>query len=129
MAGVAFTPAENYVVAVGVSRGPIGRADQILFAYRNWDRLLPTRTAQAILLAQPTAYPTADAVTLEAADGRPLTGAWTLYDMLGRAVQAGTLSGLPRARCSLAGLPVGLYLLRVADTQDRTTQTLRIEKQ
>jgi len=130
VAGVALTPAGNYVVALDTDSGPIGRADQILFAYRNWDRLLPTRTAQPAPLAQLTAYPnpTTEAVTLEAADGRPLTATWVIYDLLGRAVQAGSLAGLPRARCSLAGLPTGRYLLRVADAQNHTTQTLRIEK-
>ena len=47
VAGVAFTPAGDYVVALGTDRGPIGRADQFLFAYRNWNRLLPTRATQA----------------------------------------------------------------------------------
>ena len=130
VAGVGLTPAGNYVVAIGSDTGPIGFADQILFAYRSWNRLLPTRTAQAAPLAALSAYPnpTTDEVTLEAGDGRPLTGAWTLYDMLGRTVQTGTLAGIPRTRCSLVGLPAGRYLLRVADAQSHTTQTLRIEK-
>lgn len=40
--GSALTPAGHYVLAGGTNRGIIGRADQFLFAYRNWDRLLPT---------------------------------------------------------------------------------------
>ena len=130
VAGVALTPTGNYVVALGTDRGPIGFADQYLFAYRNWNRLLPTRAPQSAAHDGLTAYPnpTADALTLETADLRPLTGQWTLYDMLGRAVQSGTLPGLPRARLSLTAQPAGLYLLRVADAHGRTIQTSRIEK-
>lgn len=130
LAGVALTPAGHYVVALGASPGPFGRADQFLFAYRNWNRLLPARARPPEALAYLSAYPNpaTDAVTLEAADARPLAGRWTLYDMLGRAVQAGTLPGLPRWRLSLAGQPAGLYLLRVSDERRGTTQTLRLEK-
>ncbi|WP_201977319.1 T9SS type A sorting domain-containing protein [Hymenobacter rubidus] len=130
VAGVGLTPAGDYVVAYGASQGPIGRADQMLFAYRNWNRLLPAATRASALTAQLAAYPnpTADAVTLEAADGHPLTGHWTLYDMVGRAVQTGVLPGVARPRISLAEQPAGLYLLRLTDTQRQTTQTLRLEK-
>ena len=130
VAGVALTPAGHYVVALGASAGPIGRADQILFAYRNWDRLLPARAPQSVALDGLTAYPnpTADAVTLETADLRPFTGRWTLYDPLGRVVQTGALPGGARARLSLAGQPAGLYLLRISDQRRGTTQTLRLEK-
>ena len=130
VAGLGLTPAGNYVVALGTDQGPIGRADQVLFAYRSWNRLLPTRAPRlepgARLVAYPT--PTTDAVTLEAADDRPLTGTWTLYDVLGRAVQSGRLPNAPRARLALAALPAGRYLLRVADEQGHPTQTLRLEK-
>ena len=130
VAGVALTPAGNYVVAFGASSGPIGRADQVLFAYRNWDRLLPTRTAQAAPLAALYAYPnpTTGDVTLSATDAHPLTGQWSLYDMLGRLVQAGSLAGLPDGRVSLTQQPVGLYLIRVTDSTRHTTQTLRLQK-
>ena len=130
VAGVGLTPAGNYVVALSTNTGPIGFADQILFAYRNWNRLLPTRAVQVAPLAALSAYPnpTTDMVTLEAGDGRPLIGAWTLYDVLGRVVQAGTLADLPYGQVSLARQPAGLYLLRVSDTSRQTTQTLRIEK-
>ena len=63
-------------------------------------------------------------MTLEAADARPLTGSWVLYDPLGRTVQAGQLPGLVRARLPLAAVPPGSYLLRIADAP-----TLRLEKQ
>ncbi len=130
VAGVALTPAGNYVVALGTNPGPIGFADQILFAYRNWDRLLPTRTSQPEPLAALSAYPnpTTGDVTLGAADAHPLVGTWTLYDMLGRPVLTGSLAGLPSGRVSLARQPAGLYLLRVSDTNRHTTQTLRLEK-
>ena len=130
VAGVALTPAGNYVVALGASAGPIGRADQIVFAYRNWDRVLPTRAPQPAGLAQLAAYPnpTTGEVTLTAADAHPLAGRWTLYDLLGRAVQAGTLPGLARCHLSLTAQPAGLYLLRVTDEHNHTTQTLRLEK-
>lgn len=130
VAGVALTPAGHYVVALGTNMGPIGFADQFLFAYRNWNRLLPARAPQSVALDGLTAYPnpTADAVTLETADGRPFTGRWTLYDPLGRVVQTGALPGGARARLSLAGQPAGLYLLRISDQRRGTTQTLRLEK-
>ena len=130
VAGVAFTPAGHYVVAFGASSGPIGRADQLLFAYRNWNRLLPTRTAQAAPLAALYAYPnpTTGDVTLSATDAHPLTGQWSLYDMLGQLVQAGALAGLPDGRVSLAQQPAGLYLLRVTDPLRHTAQTLRLQK-
>ena len=130
VAGVALTPAGDYVVAGGTDSGQNLRPDQLVFALRNWDRLFPTATRPAAPPAQHTAYPnpTADAVTLAAADGHPLTGTWTLYDLLGRAVQTGELPGLARAPLSLAGRSVGLYLLRVTDTQRHTPQTLRLEK-
>ncbi|WP_210513762.1 T9SS type A sorting domain-containing protein [Hymenobacter terricola] len=130
VAGVALTPTGNYVVALGSAPGPIGGTDQILFAYRNWDRLLPTRTAQSAGLAQLAAYPnpTADELTLMAADAHLLAGHWVLYDLLGRAVQTGTLPGLASCRLSLAGQPAGLYLLQVTDPRRNTIQTLRVEK-
>ena len=131
VAGVASTPTGNYVVAVGASSGPIGRADQFLFAYRNWDRLLPTGVAQSLAAVSGlTAYPNpaTDALTLEAADARLLTGSWILYDALGRPVQRGPLPGLARCCLSLVGLPAGLYLLRVSEGHRHTTQTLRLEK-
>ena len=133
VAGVALTPAGHYVVTLGTSRGPIGFQDQYLFAYRNWNRLLPTRpAAPPPALAQLVAYPnpTADALALEAADRRPLTGQWTLYDARGRVVQSGALPGLPRAPLSLAAHPAGLYLLRIRDEDHpaRPAQLLRIEK-
>ena len=131
VAGIALTPAGNYVVALGASVGPFGRADQLLFAYRTWDRLLPTRAAQPAARARLAAYPnpTADALTLEAPDAHRLTGSYTLYDLRGSAVQAGPLPGLARARLSLSSLPAGIYLLRVSDPQCRTAQTLQVEKQ
>ncbi|MBF9222970.1 T9SS type A sorting domain-containing protein [Hymenobacter ruricola] len=128
VAGLALTPAGHYVVAAGTDQGTVGGGDQIFFAYRNWDRLLPTR-APAEVAARLTAYPnpTAGEVTLEAGDARPLGGSWMLFDMLGRQVRTGALAGGPRARLSLSGLPAGLYLLRVADPLRRTAQTLRLE--
>ena len=130
VAGVALTPAGNYVVAIGTDSGPIGRADQILFAYRNWNRLLPTRASQAAPLAQLTAYPnpTAGDVTLGATDAHALTGQWTLYDTLGKPVQTGLLTGMPYGQLSLVQQPTGIYLLRVNDPQGHTIQTLRLEK-
>lgn len=130
VAGVAFTPAGHYVVALGSSLGPIGYADQLLFAYRSWDRLLPTATRQPAPLARLTAFPnpTTDELTLVAADAHPITGQWALYDMLGCQLQAGTWPGLPYGRLSLHAQPAGFYLLRVRDEQRHTTQTLRLEK-
>ena len=130
VAGVALTPAGNYVLTLGTSRGPVGFADQLVFAYRNWDRLLPTRPGQPEAGARLSAYPnpTADALTLEAPDAHPLSGHYTLYDLLGRPVQTGVLPGLARARLSLAGLPAGRYLLQVSDPHRGTSQTLRLEK-
>lgn len=130
VAGVGLTPAGDYVVAYGASQGPIGRADQVLFAYRNWSRLLPTSARLPEALAHLRAYPnpTTGELTLEAADAHPLTGQWTLYDALGREVQAGVLPGLASCRLSLAGWPAGIYLLRVIDARRNTAQTLRLEK-
>ncbi len=131
VAGVALTPTGNYVVAGGTTQGTAGGGDQFFFAYRNWNRLLATHPARPNAPARLTAYPnpTTGEVTVEAADGHLLAANWTLYDLLGRAVQAGTWPGLARARLSLAGLPTGLYLLRVRDKSRYTTQTLRLEKQ
>jgi hypothetical protein len=129
-AGVALTPAGHYVVALGANPGPIGGADQLVFAYRSWNRLLPAQTARPQATARLTAHPnpTADALTLEANDARPLAGTWALCDLTGRPVRAGRLPGTARARLSLAGLPNGFYLLRVQDTLRGTAQTLQVEK-
>ncbi|MBF9222969.1 T9SS type A sorting domain-containing protein [Hymenobacter ruricola] len=128
VAGLALTPAGHYVVAAGTDRGTVGGGDQLFFAYRNWDRLLPTR-APTEVAARLAAYPnpTAGELTLEAGDAHLLTGAWVLYDVLGRPVQTGQLPGQARARLALAVRSTGLYLLRVTDSQRHTTQTLRIE--
>lgn len=93
-------------------------------------RLLLARAATPAPLARLAAYPNpaADELTLEATDARPLTGNWTLYDLLGRAVRNGALPGGPRPRLSLAGLPADGYLLRIADERRGTIQTLRIVK-
>jgi hypothetical protein len=132
VAGVALSPAGDYVVAVGAdSNGPIGGGDQLVFSYRSWARLLPTRPAQAAARGwQVAAYPnpTAGEVTLVAADAGGLRGQWTLYDGLGRTLRTGQLPGLARGRLSLAGQPPGLYLLRIYDERQNRTQTLRIEK-
>ncbi|UOQ98549.1 T9SS type A sorting domain-containing protein [Hymenobacter sp. 5317J-9] len=129
VAGVGLTPAGDYVVALGTDPGPVGYNDQILFAYRSWARLLPAR-APAETAARLAAYPnpTIGELTLEAGDARPLTGTWVLYDVLGRLVQHGLLSGQARHHLSLTAVPAGLYLLRVTDPLRRTVQLLRLEK-
>ncbi|WP_201977322.1 T9SS type A sorting domain-containing protein [Hymenobacter rubidus] len=130
VAGVALTPVGDYVIAGGTNSGQNGRPDQLVFALRNWSRFLPTATRQPAIPDLLAAYPnpTTDAATLEAADGHPLTGNWTLYDIVGRAVQKGMLPGVARPRISIAEQPAGLYLLRLTDAQRHTTQTLRLEK-
>ena len=129
VAGLALTPAGDYVLAGGTSMGTVGGGDQFLFAYRNWARLLPTRVAQPTALAALTAYPnpTVGELMLATADGHSLTGRWVLYDLLGRIVQTDPLPNQPRAHLTLASLPAGFYLLRVSDERN-TTQTLRVEK-
>ena len=130
VAGVALTPTGNYVVAGGTNRGQSARPDQLVFALRNWDRLLPTAARAPQPLARLSAFPnpTADELTLQAPDAHPLTGPWTLYDLRGRAVQAGTFPSLARCRISLAQQPPGSYLLRFTAPRTGTTHTLRLHK-
>jgi outer membrane protein assembly factor BamB len=130
VAGVALTPAGNYVVGGGTNRGQSARPDQLVFALRNWDRLLPTATRAPYSLAHLSAFPnpTADELTLQAPDAHPLAGPWALYDLRGRAVQAGTFPGLARCRISLAQQPPGIYLLRFTDEHYSVSQMLRLQK-
>ena len=129
-AGLALTPAGHYVMALGSTQGPIGGADQALFAYRNWSRLLPTRPQQPPAPAALAAYPNpaTDHVRLLGPDGAAPAGNWVLLDMLGRLVQQGSCAGRPDDGLSLAQQPPGLYLLRLTDPRTGTTHTLRLQK-
>lgn len=132
VAGVGLTPAGDYVVAGATNQGPIGEGDQLLFAYRSWARLLPTRPATIAsgapvrVLAYPN--PTTDLLTLAASDGHPLTGTWQLLDLTGRLLQAGQLAGQATTNLHLGGRLAGLYLLRITELGQPDAYTLRLEK-
>ena len=113
VAGVALTPAGHYVVALGTNMGPVGFADQVLFAYRNWNRLLPTRAPQpaaAALHLFPT--PAHGAVQVQwPATAHPVV--LEIADALGRTVtRVAVARGAAGTGLPLDALPPGLYVVQ-----------------
>ncbi|MDO7873244.1 T9SS type A sorting domain-containing protein [Hymenobacter sp. ASUV-10] len=128
-AGIGVTSAGDYVWAGSANDAiPYNNTPQYIqlwFALRNWDRLLATQPAQSNARAGIRLYPNPadDYATLATTDGSPLTGHWTLCDLLGRTVAAGSLPAQSTCRLPVQNLAPGVYLVRV-----NGSQPLRLEK-